>query len=420
MTAYYPPMGWNSWDCYGAAVDEKTVRQNAEYMARNLKQYGWEYIVVDIQWYQPSALTHEYQPFADLVMDEFSRLMPAENRFPSAAGGKGFKPLADYIHSLGLKFGIHMMRGIPRQAASQNCKIKDSSFTARQVAVYNDICFWNPDMYGTNTRCDGARDYYNSVFELYASWGVDFVKVDDICRNDRNEAEIKLIADAIKHSGRDMVLSLSPGPAKLTQAEFFKEYANMWRITDDFWDRWDLLYNMFERAQAWCCHAGAGHWPDADMLPIGPINQVYSRDNRTKFTCDEQKTMMSLWCMMRSPLMIGGDMTRFDDFTLSLVTNSELLEIEKSSFCAHMLSRKVVNGCEQIIWFAPSVNGEAYYLAMFNAGESNTEISFDASELGISPRRAYEIWTKKSFEIASTVVSASVPPHGAALFKLTK
>lgn len=174
ITAKYPPMGWNSWDCYGAAVDEKTVKANADYMAKNLRQYGWEYIVVDIEWYQPTVRTHEYLPFAELVMDKNDRLMPAENRFPSAKDGKGFAPLAEYVHSLGLKFGIHIMRGIPRQAVHEDCPVLGSEFTARQVAEFNDVCEWNPDMYGLNYNCKGAEDYYNSIFKLYAEWGVDF------------------------------------------------------------------------------------------------------------------------------------------------------------------------------------------------------------------------------------------------------
>ena len=125
MLAKYPPMGWNSWDCYGTAVTEADVRSNAEYMFENLKDYGWEYVVVDIQWYQPAAIDHNYQPFSDVTMDEFGRLVPAVNRFPSAAGGAGFKPLADYVHSLGLKFGIHIMRGIPRLAAHRHLPIKN-------------------------------------------------------------------------------------------------------------------------------------------------------------------------------------------------------------------------------------------------------------------------------------------------------
>ncbi len=419
MVAKNPPLGWNSWDCYGAAVDEKTVRANADFMAKHLKRYGWEYIVVDIQWYQPSAQTHAYEPFADLVMDEYSRLLPAENRFPSSVGGKGFAPLAEYVHSLGLKFGIHIMRGIPRQAASKNTKIKNSEYTARQVAHPNNICAWNPDMYGTVTSCPGAADYYNSLFELYAEWGVDFVKVDDICRNWNNEDEILLIRNAIDNCGRDMVLSLSPGPARIEQAEFLKENANMWRITDDFWDKWELLYNMFERAEAWCNHAGTGHWPDADMLPIGPINQVYSKDNRTNFTLDEQKMMMSLWCMMRSPLIIGGDMTGFDEFTMSLVTNEELLKIEQDSHCAHMVTRKVIGGVEQIVWLAPAKDGSCSYLALFNAGETETEITVSFDKLEVEAKAAYDIW-ENTTEIVKGEIRAKVVPHGVKLVKLIK
>ena len=122
-----PPMGWNSWDCYGASVTEEEVRRNAEYMAKNLKEFGWEYVVVDIQWFEPNAKSADYNKDAPLIMDEYSRLMPAVNRFPSAEGGKGFKPLADYVHSLGLKFGIHILRGIPKQAIRQNRLVLDKS-----------------------------------------------------------------------------------------------------------------------------------------------------------------------------------------------------------------------------------------------------------------------------------------------------
>ena len=166
-----PPMGWNSWDCYGASVTEAIVRQNAETMAKLLKPFGWEYVVVDIQWYEPSAKSHAYIPFTELCMDEYSRLLPAENRFPSAAGGKGFGPLAEYVHSLGLKFGIHIMRGIPRQAVHRDTKILGSAKTARQIAKTDSICHWNTDMYGVDPTKEGAKEYYDSLFRLYAEWG---------------------------------------------------------------------------------------------------------------------------------------------------------------------------------------------------------------------------------------------------------
>ena len=182
MIANTPPMGWNSWDCWGAAVDEQTVRANADYMAKHLRKYGWEYIVVDIQWYQPTALSHAYEPFAPLTMDTYGRLTPAENRFPSAKDGKGFAPLAAYVHSLGLKFGIHIMRGLPRMAAHGKLPIFGADATCAQATNPNSICAWNPDMYGTFADKPEARAYYDSIFKLYAAWGVDFVKVDDIAR----------------------------------------------------------------------------------------------------------------------------------------------------------------------------------------------------------------------------------------------
>ena len=241
------PMGWNSWDCYGAAVTEKKVRQNAALMAERLKDYGWEYVVVDIQWYEPGAMSHAYRPFADLCMDEYGRLLPAPNRFPSAADGKGFAPLANYVHSLGLKFGIHIMRGIPRQAVHGNCPVMGTDRTARDAARFNSICAWNPDMYGVQAN-EAGWAYYASVFQLYTQWGVDFIKCDDICRElPHEEEELLMISEALENCGREMILSLSPGPALLEKAELYKRVANMWRITDDFWDEWPLLYAMFER-----------------------------------------------------------------------------------------------------------------------------------------------------------------------------
>lgn len=424
MVAKTPPMGWNSWDCFGAAVTEQEVRENAEYMAKNLKAYGWEYVVVDIEWFQPGADSHEYEPFSELCMDEYGRLFPAVNRFPSAEGGKGFKPLADYIHSLGLKFGIHIMRGMPRMAAHRNLPIKDSGFTAKYVANPNSVCAWNPDMYGL--KCEqneeGSRAYYNSIFKLYAEWGVDFVKVDDIAREYPHcKKEIELISDASRSCGRDIVLSLSPGPAPLEQAEHLKKYANMWRITDDFWDKWELLLAMFERASKWCVHAAPGHFPDADMLPVGALRQDYDKSDWTKFTKDEQITMMSLWCLMRSPLMIGAHLPKNDEFTLSLLTNRDILEIEKNSFCAHELYRTE----EEIMWVAPSINGSEKYVGLFNISDFNKNLKLNLTNFELDASKlAKELWSGAEITIeaekdGSKYIDIPVNSHGAAVVRLS-
>lgn len=418
MNMEQAPMGWNSWDCYGAAVTEDIVRKNAEFMAKHLKQYGWEYIVVDIQWYEPSAVNHEYHPFTELCMDEYSRLMPAENRFPSSAGGKGFGPLAEYVHSLGLKFGIHIMRGIPRQAVHRNTKIKGTDRTARQIAKTDSICMWNTDMYGVDPQKEGAREYYNSLFELYASWGVDFIKCDDIARElPHEESELIMLSEALHSCGREMVLSLSPGPALLEKAELYKQVANMWRITDDFWDQWELLYDMFQRAEMWCTHTGAGHWPDADMLPIGPIRQDYDEKEITKFTQDEQLTMLTLWSIFRAPLMIGGEMTRFDEFTMSLLTNKAILEMHGNVRHAHQVWRKEILGTECILWTGVNIQG-GRYAAVFNAGEKDCEIQVPLSDLEIYDRvSALELWSGTE-EALGEILTVSLKKHGAKAYLL--
>lgn len=412
-------MGWNSWDCYGAAVTEDIVRKNADFMAKHLKKYGWEYITVDIQWYEPDVKTHEYTPFAKLCIDEYSRVIPAENRFPSSAGGKGFAPLAEYVHSLGLKFGIHIMRGIPRQAVYERTKIKGTDKTAADVAKTDSICAWNTDMYGVDPAKPGAKEYYDSIFELYASWGVDFVKCDDIARElPKEESELIMLSNSLKNCGRDMVLSLSPGPALLEKAELYKQVSNMWRITDDFWDNWQLLYNMFERCEKWAPHNGAGHWADADMLPIGYIKQDYSPDITTQFTKDEQVTMLTLWSIFRSPLIIGGEMTKFDDFTMSLLTNEGILKMHRNARHSHQVWRREMNGSEIVLWTAADAEG-GQYAALFNIGENSADISVPLTELEIYEEKDItELWSNEAFHADN--ISADLAPHSARAYYLSR
>lgn len=356
-----PPMGWNSWDNFGTAVTEAEIRQQADYMARHLKAHGWHDIVVDIEWYQPTAQGHGYQPGAPLVLDGFGRLWPAANRFPSAAGGRGFRPLADAMHALGLGFGVHLLRGIPRQAVRENLPILGTDARARDIADVHSVCPWNPDMYGVDMSRAGAQAYYDSVFALLASWGVDFVKVDDISRPyDEHRAEIEAIRRAIDRTGRPMVLSLSPGATPLSAALHVRRQANMWRISDDFWDQWLLLRAQFGRLAAWSPFREKGAWPDADMLPLGRID-FDSRPSR--LNPDEQRTLMTLWSIARSPLMDGGDLARMDPATLALLTNDEVLAVDQDSAG----NRPLFDRDGLIAWTAAVPHSADRYLAVFNA-----------------------------------------------------
>ncbi len=412
-----PPMGWNSWDCYGASVREDEVRANAEYMAKNLKQYGWEYVVVDIQWYEPAAVSADYNPGAELIMDEFSRLMPAVNRFPSAADGNGFKPLADYVHGLGLKFGIHILRGIPKQAVRQNTRILGTDRRAAEIADIGSVCSWNGDMCGVDMQRAGAQEYYDSIISMYADWGVDFIKTDDIARP-YHAAEIEAIQSAIQKTGREIVLSLSPGEAPLSEAEHLRSHADMWRMTDDFWDGWEQLRKMFDYCRDWFPYVTESGWPDCDMLPLGRIGiRSHGGDRMTRFTQDEQKTLMSLWCMFRSPLMFGGDMRYNDEFTLSLMQNTAVTDIARYSHAGREVYRK---GGE-IVWAANGSGGE-YYLAQFNVGEETISARTALPYLGLEGSFAgTELWSGEAAVInAENEAVSEIPPHGVRLYRLTR
>lgn len=421
-----PPMGWNSWDCYGAAVNEEQLLGNAEYMAKHLKQYGWQYVVCDIQWYEPNAKDNDYNNFTELCMDEYSRLIPAENRFPSSKNGAGFKSIADKIHEMGLKFGIHIMRGIPRQAVHQNTKILGSNKTARQIAHHFSVCPWNTDMYGVDARQDGAQKYYDSLFSLYASWGVDFVKVDDICVTEFRKwdnpysasAEVEMIRKAIDKTGREIVLSLSPGPAEKSVAKHLCENANMWRLTGDFWDDWTQLYAMFDRCKLWEDVVSEGCWPDCDMLPLGRISKngtCHGEQNRyTKFTPDEQKTLMTLWCIFRSPLMFGGEMRENDEFTLSLITNPEVLAVNQTSHGG----KEIYRDEEFIIRKAYDEENNVIF-AVFNVSDSEKTFNLDLSKFGFETDKTLrDLWKRADVGETQKIMCFTVPSHGAALYKI--
>ncbi len=425
--ALTPPMGWNSWDCYGASVTEAEIRGNAEYMAAHMLSYGWEYIVCDIQWYEPGAISSAYRPFVPLEMDEYSRLIPAPNRFPSSAGGKGFKPLADDIHSLGLKFGIHILRGIPRQAVHRDTPILGTTVTAREIAHPFSVCSWNTDMYGVNPQARGAQAYYNSLFDLYASWGVDYVKVDDICTTAYHptdpyagKGEIEMIRRAIDQCGRPMVLSLSPGPALPEQADHLRANANMWRMTGDLWDEWAQLADMFERCRKWQGVSRPGCWPDCDMLPLGHIGirsvEHGMGDRQTRLSHEEQRTMMTLFCIFRSPLMMGGELRDNDDWTLSLLTNPEVLRMLRHGDGARELSR----GASSLIWTSTDEDG-GVYLAFFNTGTTDAVLECPLPALGLNasvPVAARDLWAQKDLGSITGSIHCAVPYHGCRLFLL--
>lgn len=422
--AQTPPMGWNSYDYYDTTVTEEDIKANADYMARHLLKYGYEYIVVDIEWYAfgvgSQREKHQYIPFAPFQMDEYSRLYPCEKRFPSAQKGNGFKPLADYIHQLGLKFGIYIMRGIPRIAAHMHTAIKGSKQTADQIADPYNICSWNPDMYGILPTEEGSQKYYDSLMELYAWWGVDFIKCDDICRMDMPSAkeEIRMLHKAIEKCGRDIVLSLSPGPALLNEAWTYEKYANMWRITDDLWDNWNSLLHMFERCELWQNHVSMGNWPDCDMLPIGYLGKGFGKERKSNLSSQEQKTMITLWCIFGSPIMLGCELTKLDIETLTLITNPALLHLLKYSSTA----KQIVRDSKHAVWCSKDTADNSIYVALFNLCDTDHTVMIEKKELtkedyNLSTEEALELWDSQSYQFTGDKIIADLKTHAVKIFK---
>ncbi len=412
-----PPMGWNSWDSYGTTVTEAEVKANADAMARRLARYGWRYVVVDIQWYQPTARGHEYTAGARLAMDGYGRLLPAENKFPSSANGAGFKALADYVHARGLKFGIHVMRGIPRQAVAANLPIAGTPYHARDVADTTNGCRWNPDMWGVDVSRPGGQAYYDSIAELYASWGVDFVKADDMGDHRFQPAEIAALRRALDRTGRPIVLSISPGPAPLDQAAFFAGHAQMWRISDDFWDSWKLVLKQFDYARAWAAHVGAGHtWPDADMLPFGRLRLTDSArvGSASHLNADEQRTVMTLWSIFRSPLIMGGDLPSLDSPTLALLTNPEVIAVNQQGAAP----RQVLARPGLRVWRSRAPAG-GFYLAVFNIGDAPRQVDLSWPELGVAAgaRPVRDLWSARPLGRA-TALHVRLAPHASALYRV--
>ncbi len=413
-----PPMGWNSWDCFGTSVTEAEVKANADYMAQHLKSHGWQYIVVDIQWSEPNPQTHGYRPNTTLVMDEDGRLMPAPNRFPSAANGKGFKPLADYVHKKGLKFGIHIMRGIPRRAVDASLPIQGSRYRASDVADKASICRWNTDMYGVDMKRPGGQDYYDSILRLYATWDVDFIKADNML-DGNHTAEIEALSTAIRKTGRPIVLSLSPGPAQIARVEELAKNAQMWRISGDFWDRWQDLRRQFGQFRIWSKFSKPGEWPDGDMLPLGHIGIRAERGDprMSLLTHDEQITLMTMWSIARSPLMFGGNLPDNDEFTLSLMTNDDVLRANQRGTA----SRELFARGNQIAWTGEIAGAPGKYLAVFNVGDAGDEqIRVNWSELGLAARcQVRDLWAKKDLGVVQEGQTVRLAPHAAAFFRVT-
>lgn len=422
-----PPMGWNSWDCFGTTVTEAEVLANAEVLRDRLLEAGWDTVVVDIAWYDPQAKAHGYNSDSPIALDRYGRQLPAPGRFPSASDGTGFATLAARIHAMGLRFGVHIMRGIPRRAVDLNLPILGTEWTARDVADVERVCAWNPDNVGLNHGHPGAQAYYDAQVSQFAEWGVDYIKADDMLAPYATR-EIEAYRRAIERSGRPIVLSLSPGTNLSTRLlPHLRANAQMWRISDDLWDRWEDVHAQFARLAQWARHQRPGSWADADMLPVGRIGVRAERGEprNSRLTPNEQQTMLTLWAMGRSPLMVGADLPHTDEATLARLANPALRAVLASTTSNAELLREPADGGELIVWGCDEQDGDRRYIAIFWTGTGGYQGSLPLSSLvGLDGHglrwRIRDLWAADSDSWdAEHRLSVALPPHGVRWLELT-
>ena len=419
-----PPMGWNSWDSYGLTITEDQFKENVSWFNQHLKPYGWKYVVIDEGWYlQHPENASKKGADQGYTLDKNGRYVPAPNRYPSSSEDAGLKAVGDYVHSLGLKFGIHIIRGIPKEAVAKNLPIAGSQFHAADAADTSDLCRWNPDNYGLKANAAGQA-YYDSLAKLYASWGLDFVKVDCISQP-YNTAEIHMMSAALKKSGRPIALSLSPGPTPIEEADDVQKQAQLWRISDDFWDVWSKkegdsstfpqsLTRQFGKLAQWELYAGPGHWPDADMLPLGYLGPRpgWGEPRHSRFTPDEARTLITLWSIARSPLILGANLTQMDAATEALLTNPEVIAVDQHS----KGNKPVIQTPTTVVWTAKGAAGQQY-VGIFNLGDSQQTVSYSWKDLGFtaSSYKLRDLWEKKGLGSDSTL-KVTLAPHASALY----
>ena len=355
-----PPMGWDSYDYYGTSINETQIKSSARYMAEHLKAYGWKYIIIG------------------------ANLLPNEVALPSPADGAEYKPLADYIHRLGLKFGIH-------------------------ISTIQAPCPLTAEAQPTPV----GQAYYDSLLTQYAFWGVDFIQ----CDTDLHE--IGMLSNAIKKCGRPIVLSVAIKPALLEHAWHYATHANMWQIMEEISDTEKNnsyeITETFRQCELWQTHVRKGCYPDCGILPFNKTNRK-SRSPETTYTKDEMQTIITLRCLFGSPLMLGGDITLLDTETLKLLTNLQILTLSNPGYQPHQICRDETKA----IWQADDMCGNEHYVALFNLSTKNQliDVSLKDLEYYTTSARLTDVWTGNLAASRRGKIIARLKPHACIVYRV--
>jgi alpha-galactosidase len=362
-----PPLGFNSFDSYRSRLTEDKAYALMDVMAEKYLPFGYEYFVMDAGWYS----TMNPEKHQGLGLESFGVCVVRQEFFPN-----GIKVLTDYAHKKGLKFGVWLMRGIPRQAVEQNLSIPGTPYFARDIADTNSVCVWSRSNYGVDMTKPGAQTYYNAIIDALASLGIDFIKVDDMVPNPR---EIVAIAKAIEEGGHTMIYSLSPGDVHHpTHLPYYKR-ANMLRITRDIWDNPLSIEKGFFAWEKFQGTESPGFWPDLDMIPFGRLDVINQQTRQSKFNPNQMKTFITQRALAASPLLIGGDLLTMDDFSYSLLTNRDMLACNQNG----VMGVNVYRTGNIDVWLTPhKMDPGMGWIGIFNRSKSDREVTLTKQDLG--------------------------------------
>ena len=413
-----PLMGWNSFDSYGVYCHEKAAFDNMRVMAEQYKPYGYTYFTIDNGWFgeyklRPGTMYAAEKHASDIRINEFGLLQPSKTYFPN-----GLSKLIDECHKLGLKFGVHLMRGIPRKAVELNTPIKGTNYHARDIADTTSVCNWCLYNYGVDMSKPGAQEFYNSLIEQLADWGVDFIKYDDIVPF---PDEVEAVVKAIKNSKRNIVLSLSPGNELKENAFDTYHKADMLRVTGDIWDNRYGIFACFKAWKKWNSQQKEGFWIDMDMIPFGKLQLMSPKmegdenairlagkgnTRESELTPSEKRVFITLRALSASPLIIGGDLPTMDKYSYELLTNKHMLEANQNGIMGHLVSEK-----DKVqIWSTPQKKGKGGWIGIFNLADEPTVVDTDLNVMTdkYPCKKIYDVWNKKVIA-TSELSSLQVP-----------
>ena len=354
--ALTPPMGWNTWNKFGIHINEALIKDTAKAMVdTGMRAVGYQYIIIDDGW--------------QVGRDKKGVLRADPKSFPH-----GMKALGDYIHSQGLKFGIYT------DAGTRTCQGRPGSYHYEQLDV-----------------------------KTFASWGVDYVKVDWCLTQGLNPiVQYGKFSTAIRDTGRPMVLSIC-SKAITSPWEWGPRIGNLWRTTNDIQDNWHSFLSNLDHNALYAKYASPGGWNDPDMLEVG---------NRG-MTETEYRSQFSLWAIMAAPLIAGNDLRTMDAITKGILTHPEIIMVDQDPAG---IQGKVVSqdGTGLQVWSKPLADG-TFAVALFNRSENTASIHASWQSVGVTTPlgEVRDLWQRKDLGVFHTGFSAEVPPHDTVVIKVT-